>query len=209
MSASARVPRASETPRQPGSLAARGLAEVRPHARLVAAVAVVAGAWAVWVSGPGWATPAFVVASISGAALGVIDARTQRLPNVIVYPALVAVAALLLVAAAATGEWDRMGRALVGGAALGGSYLAINLIDQDGRSLGLGDAKLAVVLGMVAGWMSVQTVVLTGVLPFLIGAAIAIVLIATQRGGRGTMLAFGPYMLIGAVAAGIWYRLSG
>lgn len=192
-----------------GVVIARVADEVRPYARWILRLSVIAVAWAVWVSGPGWVTPAFALAAAGGASLGVIDARTQRLPNVIVYPAFAAVAAFLVLAAAATGEWGSLGRAGLGGAALGGVYLVIHLIDPQGRSLGLGDVKLAAILGTLAGWMSWTTVIWTGALPFLVGAVAAIALLVRGRGGRGTMIAFGPFMLIGAVVALTWARAHG
>ncbi|GAB2471360.1 prepilin peptidase [Xylanimonas ulmi] len=175
--------------------------EVRPHVVPIASIAGVTVAWAVWVTGSTWVTPAFAIAALAGATLGVIDARTQRLPNAIVHPAFAAVLVLLGIAAAGTAKWESLARAALSGLALSLVYLTINLIDPSGRGLGLGDVKLAAILGLLAGWVSWQATAWTGVLPFLLGAVAAVAMIATGRGGRGRTLAFGPYMLIGAVVA--------
>ncbi|ACZ29540.1 peptidase A24A prepilin type IV [Xylanimonas cellulosilytica DSM 15894] len=170
--------------------------EVAPHRSAVLPLAVLALAWAGWASGPGWATPAYAVVGLAGAAHAVIDARTHRLPDAVTYPAVLLTAALLGLAAAATADGDRLVRALGGAAALGGAYLALHLVNR--RGLGLGDVKLAVLLGLPAGWAGWDTVWWTGVLPFLLGGVWAVALLVTGRANRRTALAFGPFMLAGA-----------
>ena len=106
-------------------------AEVRPYWRTTAALAVAAAVWAVWVSGPSGATPALLVAAVSGAALGVVDARTWRLPDVLVYPTLASVGILLTAAAALTATWGDFGRAGLGALALAVAYLVLHIVDAE------------------------------------------------------------------------------
>lgn len=176
--------------------ATRLAAEVAPHRRATAPLAAVALAWAWWASGPGWATPAYLVVGLAGAAHAVIDARTHRLPDALTYPALVLTATLLGVAALATSDAARMGRALTGAAALGGAYLLLHLTNR--RGLGLGDVKLALLLGLPAGWAGWGAVWWTGVLPFVLGGVAACALVVVRRATRSTAIAFGPWMLLGA-----------
>ena len=107
----------------------------RVHAKLIclvmAALAVAAAVWAVWVSGPSGATPALLVAAVSGAALGVVDARTWRLPDVLVYPTLASVGILLTAAAALTATWGDFGRAGLGALALAVAYLVLHIVDAE------------------------------------------------------------------------------
>ncbi len=177
----------------------RAITEISHYRRTIAGGAVVAAVWAVWVSGPGWATPAVVVAAVAGVALFVIDARTHRLPNAITYPTVAAVAVLLAAAALASGTWDAALRALLGALVLGGAYLLLHLVNRTG--LGLGDVKLAVLLGLVTAWYGWPVLWAAAFLPFLIGGAVAIVLLVSRRASRGTALAFGPYMLTGTALA--------
>jgi leader peptidase (prepilin peptidase)/N-methyltransferase len=195
----------SATPARP-SLLRRARGEIRPYRRAVAWTAAIAVAWALWAGGPGWATPALVVAAASGAALGVIDARSHRLPNSLTYPTTTAVAVLLLLAALAGGTWDAAGRALVGTVAVGGTYLLLHLVSPSG--LGRGDVKLSVVLGAVAGWYGWSALVAAVLLPFLLGGAVALALIVTRRAARSTAIAFGPFMLLGTAAAITGTRLA-
>ncbi len=181
--------------------------EVAPHRRAIAPLALAAAAWAVWASGPGWATPAFVVVAVAGAALGVIDARTHRLPDAVTFPALWTTAVLLGMAAPATGDPGRLGRAALGAAALGAAYLVLHLINR--RGLGLGDVKLAVLLGLPAGWAGWDAVWWAGVLPFLLGGVAALVLLVARRAQLSSAIPFGPWMLIGAAVSLTVARLIG
>lgn len=191
-------------------LPTRILAEVRPFARPALVTAVPAVAWAVWVSGPSWVTPAVVVLAVAGAALGVIDARTHRLPDVIVYPTTAVVGALLVPAAAAgafTGgpAWEALLRAALGFAAHAGFYLLMWLIFKGG--VGLGDVKLAGVLGAVTAWWGWDAFVMGAVAPYVVGGAVAVVLLLFRLAGRKSYMPFGPYMLLGVVVALTWERL--
>ncbi|GAA1716037.1 hypothetical protein GCM10009809_10190 [Isoptericola hypogeus] len=183
----------------PPTVLRRALAEVAPYRRGVAWGGAAAAVWAVWVSGPGWATPAVVVAAVASVALFVIDARTHRLPDAVTYPTVAVVAALLLLAALAGGTWDAALRGLIGALALGGGYLVLHLVHRAG--LGLGDVKLAVLLGLVTAWFGWAELWATALLPFLLGGLVAIALLVTRRASRTTALAFGPYMLGGAALA--------
>lgn len=189
----------------PTSLLVRARRELLPHRRPVAWAVAPALAWAVWVSGPGWATPAVAVAAVAGAALAVIDIRTHRLPDAIVYPATVAVAALLLATALAGGNLAAAGRALAGAAVLVVAYAVLHLVNPAG--LGLGDVKLAALLGGLSAWYGWDTLAATALLPFVLGGLVAAALLVTRRATRHTAIAFGPYMLAGAALALTWARL--
>jgi leader peptidase (prepilin peptidase) / N-methyltransferase len=179
---------------------------VTPYRRTVVVGGVVAALWAVWASGPGWSTPALVVAAVAGVALGVIDAATHRLPDALTYPTTGVVAVLLAGAAAAGDAWDAALRAVLGAGALGAGYLVLHLISPAG--LGLGDVKLAVPLGMVSAWFGWATLWAAALLPFVVGGVVALVLLAARRVTRTTAIAFGPFMLVGAVLALTLARLA-
>ncbi|GGI10270.1 prepilin peptidase [Isoptericola cucumis] len=196
-------PAASGSPvpaaRPRGSVAARARAELAPVRRRAAVVAAAAAAWAVWASGPGWSTPALVVAAVGGAALGVVDARTHRLPNALLFPTAAGVGVLLVLAAVAGGDLGALLRAVLGATALGLGYLLLHLLDRSG--LGLGDVKLAVLLGATSAWYGWGALAGAALLPFLVGGLVAVALLVTRRANRRTALAFGPYMLLGTVLA--------
>ena len=186
----------------------RARAEVRPYARAAGIAAVSAAGWALWASGPGWLTPAYLVLAVVGAALAVIDARTHRLPNALVFPLTWATAVLLAVAALGTGDWPALGRAALGALAFFALYQVLYLIAPSG-GIGYGDVKLALSLGALLTWHS-WTILLVGVFAaHLVAGVVAIVLLLGRRAGWKTGIAFGPYMLIGTVVGLTWARLSG
>ncbi|PFG43791.1 leader peptidase (prepilin peptidase)/N-methyltransferase [Isoptericola jiangsuensis] len=192
------------SPARTPALVERIVSDVRPNWRSIAVWGVVAVVWATWLTGPGWSTPVFVVAAVAGAALGVIDGRDHRLPDAIVYPTLCASAVLLVAGAAVTGAWGDLARAGLCAAAFGVAFLGLSLVGPWG--LGLGDVKLAVLLGMLAGWQGWQAALWAGVLPFLLGGIVAAGLLISRRATRQSMLPFGPFMLVGAAVAMTWTR---
>ncbi|MFE6969073.1 prepilin peptidase [Isoptericola sp. NPDC057653] len=184
----------------------RARRELAPVRRAVGVGALPAAVWAVWASGPGWATPAFVVLACVGVALAVVDLRTHRLPDALTRPGTALVVVLLGVAALATGDGPALVRALAGGLALGAVYLLLHLVHRAG--MGLGDVKLAVLLGVATGWAGWATWAAAALLPFLLGGLAALVLLATRRASRTTAIAFGPFMLAGAAVALTAARLA-
>lgn len=186
----------------------RALVEVRPYGRTIGVLAVVAIGWAVWASGPGWLTPAYVVLAIVGAALGVIDARTHRLPNVLVFPLTWATGVLLVAAALGTGAWQTLGRAVLGGLAFFALYQVLYLVAPRG-GIGYGDVKLALSLGAVLTWHSWTTLLVGVFAAHVLAGVVAIVLLLGRRAGWRTGIAFGPYLLLGTAVGLTWARLSG
>ncbi|MGW8483392.1 prepilin peptidase [Microbacterium sp. NPDC055903] len=132
----------------------------------------------------------------AGAWLLVIDARTHRLPNRIVLPTGGALLLLVLVEATATGAWATFWRSLAGMIVLGGFYALLNLA---GGGVGGGDVKLAAVIGIVLAWHGWQAFLTGSAAAFILGAVYALVLMTLRRAKRTTRIAFGPWMIIGAV----------
>lgn len=186
----------------------RARAEVTPYPRAIVVAAVPAVAWALWASGPGWLTPAYLALAVAGAALGVIDAHTHRLPNALVFPLTWATAVLLALAALGTGDWGSLGRAALGGLAFFAVYQVLYLVAPRG-GIGYGDVKLALSLGAVLAWHSWTTLLVGVFAAHLLAGVVAIVLLLGRRAGWKTGIAFGPYMLLGAMVGLTWARLTG
>ena len=146
-----------------------------------------------------WQLPAFLLLAAVAVLLAVVDLQHQLLPNRVLLPALAGGGVLLLGAAAASGAWGALGRAVLGAAALFLVFLVLALISPGG--LGMGDVKLAAVLGLHLGWVGWPTVLLGGVAAFVVQALVALVLLAARRVQRGSALPFGPAMLVGAALA--------
>lgn len=145
------------------------------------------------------ALPAYLYLAAAGVALAAIDFDVHRLPNVIVLPSYVVGAVLLAAATAADGDWAAAARALAAMAALGMFYLVLALIYPGG--MGLGDVKLAGLLGLYLGWLGWGSVLVGAFAGFLAGGLVGGLLLALRRAGRRTAIPFGPYMLAGALLA--------
>lgn len=129
-------------------------------------------------------------------ALAIIDVETHRLPDRIVLPTMAVMTVLLTAAAAVDGDWGRLVRALIGAAALFAFYLLLALVRPDG--MGMGDVKLAAVLGLALSWAGWGPLVVGAFAAFVLGGVFGIALVVSGRAGRSTGIPFGPWMLVGA-----------
>lgn len=137
---------------------------------------------------------AFLAAVALGLPLAMIDVACLRLPNLLVAALLAAIVGPLTIGALILGEPGRLPRAVVAGALCGAGHLLI-------PRLGLGDVKLAAVLGTLLGWLGWPAAVLGTLLPHLLNGPVALYLLVTRRAGRRTALPFGPALLTGALLA--------
>jgi leader peptidase (prepilin peptidase) / N-methyltransferase len=151
----------------------------------------------------GWAELAgYAILSLGCALLFVIDLAALRLPDRIIGPLYLAIFAALAAAALGAGQPGRLGRAALAAAILLAVYFVLALISPSG--LGLGDVKLAGVLGAFLGWLGWSQALAGTLAAFLLSGAVAIILLIATRANRRTAFPFGPLMIAGAaVGAGI------
>ena len=120
------------------------------------------------------------------------DVAQHRLPNRLVLPGYpVAVASV-------AAQWILSGHPPTPALVSGLGYFAFMLTLSVAGGLGLGDVKLAGVLGIAAGLVGPTAAVASPLLAFFAGGVAAI---AAIRRGPGTHIAFGPFMLAGFWAA--------
>jgi leader peptidase (prepilin peptidase) / N-methyltransferase len=151
----------------------------------------------------GWSAelPAWTWFLAVGLLLGVVDLREKLLPNRVLLPGIAGTALLLTLAAAVDDAWPALLRAGVAAAACFAVLLVMALIAPAG--LGMGDVKLAALLGLVLGWLGWDAVLLGLFLGFVLQAVAGLVLLASRRAGRSTELPFGPALLGGALLTGL------
>jgi leader peptidase (prepilin peptidase)/N-methyltransferase len=149
-----------------------------------------------------WELPAFLVLAGVAVLLMLIDLRHQLLPDRVVLPAIGAGAVLLVAAAAIEGKVAAIERAGIAAVVLFVVFLVLALIAPSG--LGMGDVKLAALLGLHLGWLGWNVVVLGAAAGFVVQAVVALVLLITRRIGLKGELPFGPAMLLGAALAIGW-----
>lgn len=143
--------------------------------------------------------PAFLVLAAVGVLLAVVDLRHRLLPNRVVGPASVAGAVLLTGAAAVDGRWEDLRGAGLGAVVLFAVFLLLALISPS--ALGMGDVKLAGLLGLHLGWLGWDAVLLGAAAGFVVQAVLSLVLLAARRIDLRGELPFGPAMLAGAALA--------
>jgi leader peptidase (prepilin peptidase)/N-methyltransferase len=130
-------------------------------------------------------------------ALSVIDLRHRKLPNRLVYPAVVLSAALVVVADLAGSELSAASAGL-GFLAYGVGLLVVAFISPKG--MGMGDVKLAGLVGLVLGSLGLAHVAVAAGLGILFGGVGAIVALLAGA-GRKTPIPYGPYLAAGAAVA--------
>ncbi|MHA7262043.1 prepilin peptidase [Arthrobacter sp. TMN-37] len=147
--------------------------------------------------------PLFLVLPVFGVLLAAIDLRSKLLPNALVLPFLAATGLALLVAALG-GGWQPLVGALLGGAVMFLFYLLLAFISPAG--MGMGDVKLAGVLGLYGGYVGVGSWLAALLGGFIFGGLAGVALLASGRGTRNTSFPFGPGMVLAALVAVLFLR---
>jgi leader peptidase (prepilin peptidase)/N-methyltransferase len=122
--------------------------------------------------------------------VALIDLEHRIIPNKITLPAAVAAVAIGLVL-----KPSGVPEQLIAGAAGGGFLLVFALAYP--RGMGMGDVKLAAVLGLFLG-RSVAVAILSGVLAGAVVGAVVVARVGVER-GRKTAVPFGPFLALGGV----------
>lgn len=138
---------------------------------------------------------AFLYLAAISVALAAIDLDHQRLPNAIVLPAYPVGGVLLSAASLLADDPGALLRAFISAAAMGIVYLMLALVS---RGMGMGDVKLAGVLGLFLGWLGWEHLAVGWIAGFLIGGLVGVGVLLSHRGTLKTAIPFGPWMLAGA-----------
>jgi leader peptidase (prepilin peptidase)/N-methyltransferase len=139
---------------------------------------------------------AFLYLAAISLALAIIDIETHKLPSVIVLPGYAVGVALLGTAALLNGDLVGLGRMAAGAGILFLFYFVLAMISP--RGMGMGDVKLAGVLGLFLGALGWGQLAVGAGAAFVLGGLFSIILLITRRAGRKSGIPFGPWMLLGA-----------
>jgi leader peptidase (prepilin peptidase)/N-methyltransferase len=142
--------------------------------------------------------PAWVLVAGVGSWLVFIDWRTRLLPYVIVAPTYLLTFALVGLGALLLQDLDVLKRAVIANVVVYGLYWVLYLASR--RTFGYGDVRLSGVLGLALGALGTDEVYAGMYGGLLLNGVLAIALVVFWRVGRKNGFAFGPCMIVGAVA---------
>ena len=132
-------------------------------------------------------------------ALALIDLEHLLLPRSIVYLTLGGVGGWLVASAAYYDQWHRLLVAATCALTWFVLFWLLNLLSP--RSLGYGDVRLTLVLGLALGWLGVGDVLIGFFAANLTGAVIGLMLIALKKMSRDQPIPYGVYLALGTVVA--------
>jgi prepilin signal peptidase PulO-like enzyme (type II secretory pathway) len=145
---------------------------------------------------PGWTVPLVVGYAAFLVGISVYDLRRHRIPNVAVYPAVLLAIGVAFVRP--DGAWWTFLLSGVGAAVF---FIVLGMVS--GGAMGMGDAKLAALIGLVAGWPAVLVALFVA---FTLGALTGLLLMAIGRLGRRDPMPFAPALAVGAATAAVGGR---
>ena len=128
--------------------------------------------------------------------VSLIDLEHRIIPNRIVYPAVPAFTVLLLVGGLGLGRDYSLTGAAVGFFAYGGGLVLVSLLYP--RGMGMGDGKLAALVGLVLGALGAGLVAVAAILAFFLGGLGGVAAMALRKAGRKQTIPFGPFIAAGA-----------
>jgi leader peptidase (prepilin peptidase)/N-methyltransferase len=142
---------------------------------------------------------AFALAALT-LPLVIIDIKEHRLPNPLTYAGfilgIVVSAAISIRQGNIRPTVDSLILALIASA----FFLLLNILSRGG--MGIGDVKLAAMLGALTSPFGWSIIGAGFVFAFVLGAIIGLLLLVFKKATRKTLIPFGPYMLIG-----VWIAL--
>ncbi len=175
----------------------------RPATRWMLTAALGVG-WAAMLRKAGWTwvLPAHVVWVTVTGALVMTDLEHKLIPNRILYPGTAITGVLLLIGALAERTPGRLASAALGALLCLAGMGVLSVLGKD--ALGMGDVKLSALLGLVCGYRGWEVALQSILSGFLIGGAVAVLLMPTRKAHRHTHVPFSP-----ALVAGAWWSFHG
>jgi leader peptidase (prepilin peptidase)/N-methyltransferase len=131
--------------------------------------------------------------------IALIDLRHRIIPNRLTYPSLLLFSLVIVLARVIGGVGDPA-RAGIGLLLYGGILFVVAVVS---RGMGMGDVKLAALIGLVLGSLGLRFVGVAAGAAIAFGGLGGVVALAMGK-GRKSAIPFGPYLAAGAVVGGIW-----
>jgi len=150
-----------------------------------------AGAEVVASSPPRWLSLAFyLLVTYALIVIFVSDLKYQIIPDQIIYPAILLTALFLI-----SQYPNILISYLLVGLGTAGFFLLLYLLTR-GKGMGLGDVKLALLMGLLLGW---PKILIALYFAFLTGAFVGVILILLGKKKFGQHIPFGPFLVGGTL----------
>ena len=127
------------------------------------------------------------------------DLSYRLVPRRLIYAALVLIVPLLVATAGVDHQWQHVSGSAIAGAVAFGFFFTIWWFIPQG--MGFGDVRLAGVIGISVGFLSLVHAYLAFFGGFLIGMVFGLIMMAVLASGRKTRIPFAPALSVGAVLA--------
>ncbi len=127
------------------------------------------------------------------AAISLTDWWSRRIPDALGLALLACALAQMVLLHAPTFNASFLGLLVSGGV-----FLLLAVIGRG--AMGMGDVKLAAVLGALLGFPLVLIALFVGIIS---GGLVAVGLVIAGRGKRGSTMAYGPYLALGGLVAAL------
>ena len=148
--------------------------------------------------GTSWALVPMLLLFSTLLAQSVIDLELYRLLDKITFPVLGASVVLIAAASALEGDPTRVGLAVLGGLAYG-AFLGVPAFVMP-RGMGLGDVKLALLLGLFLGWLHPVLILFSLIIACGLGILVGVAVLIARR-GKSEPFPFGPWLALGCILA--------
>lgn len=131
--------------------------------------------------------------------VAVTDLSYRLVPRRLIYASLVLIVPLLVATAGVDHQWQHLSGSAIAGAVAFGFFFTIWWFIPQG--MGYGDVRLAGVIGICVGYLSLVHAYLAFFGGFLIGMVFGFIMMAVLASGRKTRIPFAPALSVGAVLA--------
>jgi len=131
--------------------------------------------------------------------VSVTDLSFRLVPRWLIYGGVALVVPLLVLTAAVDHRWHQLPGAAIGGAVAFALFFAVWWFVP--RGMGYGDVRLAGLIGIATGYLSLLHTYLAFLGGFVIGMVFGVVMMLLGSSGRKTRIPFAPALSVGAVLA--------
>ena len=80
-------------------------------------------------------------------------------------------------------------------------FLSFLYLITKGKGMGFGDVKLAIFMGLWLGW---PRILVAFYVAFIVGAVVGVILMVKKKLKRKSIIAFGPFLILGIIVAEKW-----